>query len=269
MTTQGNPFYYDEMAKELVNNHAKFESFGWHDGPEDREEWCIVHTHNRDSGLLAQANAQVIAKRLAAFVKKGTVLAQHFGHWLCGWVDGYAIRVYKRNLPTDKRSGLGAYTAAFKVWCDITAELEGYPVLDDDLYNNMQTEAARESIKDNAPTLINPPENWVDRVFKYLWDRHQEVLEVREGSVYVDEETIRTAIVNINPLWLDYPFGDSPPEEYEAICEHIDKADKDLAEYCKLVPHAAAKATEDIARLKKKLEAKRRRFIRDYYAGKQ
>ena len=43
--------------------------------------------------------------------------------------------------------------------------------------------------------------------------------------------------------------------------------DKDVAEYCKLVPHAAEKARADAAKLRTKLEAKQRKLVRDYYGA--
>jgi hypothetical protein len=197
------------------------------------------------------------------FIRNGTAVEQRFSHWLCGWVEGYAIRVYgaKRKV----------ITAAFKEWCKISHELEEYPVLDDERYSNMEYEAAIESIKANVPTLdeAKAPKNWANKVFGKIFDSNPEILQERDGSVYVDEEVIVKAITAIDPTWLLDPFGGKPPEEYEAICDHMAKADKDLVEYCKLVPHATERATQEIAKLKKKLESKRRKFIRDYFGEKK
>ena len=143
---------YEAMAKQLANNHASFESFMWSDEPSDAQNWCIVHTENRDSGLMQKANTKVIGKRMKRFVRDGTTREQHFTHWLCGWVDGYAIRVYTpRNV----------ITAAFKEWCRIITELENYPILDDDLYSRMEYDATIESLVENAPELTaKAPKPW-------------------------------------------------------------------------------------------------------------
>ena len=49
-------------AADMAGNHQRFDSFAWFDKPEDSHLWCIVYTANRDSGLLEQSNAAVIAK---------------------------------------------------------------------------------------------------------------------------------------------------------------------------------------------------------------
>src|SRR5262252_5204943 len=86
----------EDAAKGCAGNHRRFNSFAWHDAPDDDDKWTIVYTHNRDSGTLDRANAEAIAARLEPFTKGDDpdVVAEHHGHWACGWVDGFAVRVY-------------------------------------------------------------------------------------------------------------------------------------------------------------------------------
>jgi len=111
-------------------NWRKFDSFAWHDRPDDCEEWAIVYTHNRDSDSVARANAEVIAELMAPHVESGDAREEHHSHWACGWVDGYAIRA---NSP------------AADTWEDIQRSLENYPLLDDEVHSRIESEDIDES----------------------------------------------------------------------------------------------------------------------------
>lgn len=63
---------------------------------ESPENWAIHCTHHRDSGLLDQSNAEVIARKLETFMKGDDpdMVAESHEHWLVGHIDGFSIRVY-------------------------------------------------------------------------------------------------------------------------------------------------------------------------------
>ena len=65
----------ETAAREARGNWRKFDSFAWHDRPEDSAEWAIVYTHNRDSDLLDQSNADAIDKALAPFTEGDTPMS--------------------------------------------------------------------------------------------------------------------------------------------------------------------------------------------------
>ena len=67
-------------------------------------------------------------------------MEEHHTHWAVGWVDGYAIRVYRR----------GRITKAFRTCHDLQSRLADYPVLDEDDYSNRVYEATLENIADAA-----------------------------------------------------------------------------------------------------------------------
>ena len=53
-----------DAAKEAAGNWLKFSCFIWHRPPDHANQWAIVYTHNRDSGLVDQSNAGAIDKAL-------------------------------------------------------------------------------------------------------------------------------------------------------------------------------------------------------------
>jgi len=131
----------ESAARECAGNHAKFDSFCWYDRPDDNpQEWGIVYTHNRDSGILSRCNAESIGKALAPFVESGDVTEEHHTHWACGWVDGYAIRVFRN----------GEITKAFRTYFALLERMEAYPILDESRMEAMEVEESASAWEDWA-----------------------------------------------------------------------------------------------------------------------
>ena len=90
----------EDAAKEAAGNWQKFESFCWYRESEieDPDNWAIIYTSNRDSGLLDQSNAEAIAEAMEPFSETDDpdVVFESHNHWACGHVDGFSIRVYRR-----------------------------------------------------------------------------------------------------------------------------------------------------------------------------
>ena len=95
----------EKQAKELAGNWRKFHSFAWSNQYEldNPDLWGIVYTHNRDSSLLDESNAEEIERRLSRYIARGDILPEHHNHWACGWIDGYAIKIFstpRKNLKS-------------------------------------------------------------------------------------------------------------------------------------------------------------------------
>ena len=61
----------EEAARTAAGNWQNFECFAWIrskdlDSPQD---WCIIYTHHRDSGLLDLSNSEVIEETLQPFTE--------------------------------------------------------------------------------------------------------------------------------------------------------------------------------------------------------
>jgi hypothetical protein len=191
---------YDSYAKDLAGNWKKFESFGWHDRPEDGENWCIVYTHTRDSKLLDLSNAAVIKRTMLPFLneEEPDIVEEHHGHWGVGWVDGYSIRVFNN----------GEITGAFKRYCDLVESLEDYPVLSDEDYSEREFEASLAGIKDQVNyTLMrvdeedllikDMPDDLEYKLFDWFWINNQDALEHDGDGAYPSEKDIMTALISL------------------------------------------------------------------------
>jgi hypothetical protein len=83
----------EACATEYAGNWRKFQSFGWSNQPEKAEDWCIVHTHHRDSTFQELCRVSKVRETLKSLIGDD-VREEHMNHWAVGWIDGFSIRVY-------------------------------------------------------------------------------------------------------------------------------------------------------------------------------
>jgi hypothetical protein len=181
----------ESAAKEAAGNWQDFDSFWWHRSNEieDADQFCIVYTTHRDSGLLDESNAEAISEAMQPFLDQEPcdVMEEHHNHWAVGWVDGYAIRVYRD----------GQITEAFRTWHGLQSQLHDYPVLDEEGYSAREYEATISNITDAAWRVkheFDLPEGWEREVFSWLWDHEQgEIENTDDRGGYPSEESLRQA----------------------------------------------------------------------------
>jgi hypothetical protein len=164
----------DEAAQGAAGNWQDFHCFVWWREREmnDARDWAIIYTHNRDSGLLDQSNAQVIADALAPFTEGDDpdVVMESHSHWACGHVDGFSIRVFRN----------GEITEAFKTYHALAERMAGYPILDESDYSERELEATFENLALAAWRLKNQfdlPEGWESDVYSWLSEHRCSALE--------------------------------------------------------------------------------------------
>ncbi len=181
----------EEVAKEAAGNWRKFDSFCWHRARDldDAENWAIVYTENRDSGLLDQSNAAAIDGAMEPLTEADDpdVVAEHHHHWACGWVDGYSIRVHRD----------GQITEAFKAYHALAERLADYPLLDEEEYSNREYEATLANLTDASWRVKNDydlPEGWESEVFSWFWENDQSAVENHDDrGGYPNEDQLRAA----------------------------------------------------------------------------
>lgn len=182
----------EEAAQKAAGNWQRFNSFVWFRDKdvEDADQWAIIYTHNRDSGLLDQSNASVISKAMAPFAEGDDppVVSESHHHWACGWVSGFSIRVYDAN---------GEITEAFRTYHELAQAMDDYPILDDSDYSERELDATLENIADAAWRLKKQfalPEGWESDVYSWLSDhRSGEVENVDDRGGYPSEDALRDA----------------------------------------------------------------------------
>ncbi len=131
--------HIEDLAKKLAGNFLKFESFGMasDEMPDDPENWCVVYTRTRDSGITDRSNARVIGKALHEHLVDGSEIHEiTHGHWACGWCDGFLMLVRR----TD-----GTIAPAFAVYAEIAIGLEEYPIADENDHSEEEMRDADET----------------------------------------------------------------------------------------------------------------------------
>lgn len=187
----------EDAAEKAASNWQRFDSFVWFRDREveDADQWAIIYTHNRDSGLLDQSNAAVIAKAMTSYTEGDDpdVVMESHSHWAVGHVDGFSIRVFDGN---------GEITEAFRKYHELSESIEEFPILDEEDYSERELEATLENIEHAAWRLkneFNLPEGWVWQVYDWLSEnRSGEVENVDDRGGYPSEEAMRDAFEALN-----------------------------------------------------------------------
>jgi hypothetical protein len=151
----------ESAARLCVGNWKEFDSFAWHRAYdiEDADRWMLWYTSSRDAGLFERSNEKAINERLRPFSEGDDpdLVFETHSHWAAGYLDGFSVRVFKPD---------GTITPAFEEFCQIKAELEAYPILNEQDFSDMEWQA----------TL----ENYASE----MWRERKELPEGWEGEVY-------------------------------------------------------------------------------------
>lgn len=179
----------EDAARQAAGNWRQFDSFAWFRKSKLKrpDNWAVIYTHHRDSGLLDQSNAGVITEAMMPFTE-GTdpdVVFEDHSHWAVGFVSGFSLRVFRR----------GKIIRAFRVYHDLAVRMDDYPVLDETDYSQRELEATLSNLKDAAWRVRNEfqlPEGWEPEVYDWLADNDANELESRDDQGgYPTEATLR------------------------------------------------------------------------------
>jgi hypothetical protein len=174
MPSQLGELDIDVAAEEAAGNWMKFECFVWDRTRDldDAEQWCIIYSHHRDSGLLDRSNAAAIEEAMEPFTEGDDpdVVCESHRHWAVGWIDGFSIRVFRD----------GKITAAFQKYHQLAEAMANYPILDESDYSERELEATLANLSDAAWRLENDfdlPDEWKSEVYGWLSDHCPSAVE--------------------------------------------------------------------------------------------
>lgn len=181
-----------QFANENAGNWVKFGDFAWYDSDERENaetEWALFYTSHRDSGLLAQSNADQVAQELQPFSEQEDpdVVFESHNHFAVGYVDGFSLRIFRD----------GKITPACRAYFKLVQSLQDYPVLDEEDYSRREYEATCENIQEVGHYVgrdFELPDGWVSAVFTWLWDNDQRELENNDDrGGYPSEASLKRA----------------------------------------------------------------------------
>ena len=102
-------------------------------------EYFVLYTQNRDSGILEQSNFRCIEKYLKA--KKAVYEKVSFNHWAVGWIEQILIQ------DTEKES--------INIGNEIEEKLKGYPIFDEGDFCNLESDKAHELLEEIRKDISN------------------------------------------------------------------------------------------------------------------
>ena len=112
---------------EVIKHPSRFDSLSNYLGETDFPGWFVVLTENRDSNCLERCNFQEALTRLGG--ESDSVVIHRFGHWACGWWEALCVLTG---------------TEEFAKGEEIEERLSDYPILNKDIYSEMEQEEANE-----------------------------------------------------------------------------------------------------------------------------
>lgn len=158
----------DITPKDIEKALSRPRDFGYGGGNEEMfKTWSLGPTiQHRDSGLLDRSNALALRR----YLEKDPSLADDYtimsaSHWAVGWVEHISFRVVDPD---------GSPSRIFRVLTAWFNALSDYPVADDSLYSEMESEASWKWISEEGPRVAAKhdyvlPEDWQDKVYTW-WD---------------------------------------------------------------------------------------------------
>ena len=185
----------EQAATEAAGNWHDFSCFVWfrRNEIEDPENWSVIYTHHRDSGLLDQSNASIIDKAMEPFTDGDDpdVVIESHSHWAVGHVDGFSIRVFRN----------GKVTEAFRKYHELAEALAEYPILDESDYSEREVEATFENLTDAAWRLkddFDLPDDWEGEVYDWLSNNRSHGIEnIDDRGGYPDEPDLQDAFASL------------------------------------------------------------------------
>lgn len=180
----------DEAAKQAAGNWKKFDCFVWYrEGIDDPDNWAIIYTHHRESGLLDRSNAALTHQAMEPFTDGDDpdVVMESHSHWAVGHIDGFSIRVFNDGKPTP----------AFEQYHKLAEAMACYPILDEEDYSRREYEVTVENITDCAWQLkheFDLPDDWQFEVYDWLSNHDcSEIENVDDQGGYPSEESLQKA----------------------------------------------------------------------------
>jgi hypothetical protein len=190
----------------FAGNWLKREAFAWspRDRPDEAEAFGLFVLRTRDSGLIEQSNAAVIARALEPFAGDDEATSdvvllrcRHFGF---GWCDEVAVRVY--------RTGTRGTTEAFDTLAALVGRMGHDAVLDELDHARRSYDAALENIRASLIGTVvcvdRLPAGWEGQVYRWLLVNDARQLEDSDdrGAAPGDEAVVEalTALCLIAPI---------------------------------------------------------------------
>ncbi len=230
----------ETAAQEAAGNWRKFESFSWHDQPDDADDWYIGYTSNRDSGLLEQSNGAAIKEELQPLTEGDDpdVRFERHSHWAVGHVDGFLLRVYKN----------GAITEAFKKLVELKDRLANYPILNEEDHSKREWEATHKNIEEAAKAYVRHlydspslPDDFVAQLYQWFSDQLPAAIENRDDQGgHPNDKQLEKAFLALD--WL-MECEVCRPSTHHGHCHYCDKRFDDDGETNPLTGHEFCSVT--------------------------
>lgn len=99
----------EKLAQKAAGNWKNIKCFFWYGAPKDHpDDWALFYTSKRDSEDDELQNEAIVKEALKPYLDMPQdreylldARQERHNHWAFGYLDGYAIRVYRKGKITD------------------------------------------------------------------------------------------------------------------------------------------------------------------------
>ena len=185
--------------------------------------WAGIDYH-RDSGILDHANYQAFHRDIVPdYIHHFE--SERMNHWAVGWVERTLVKV----LHNEEDGAI--FDNITEAFCETVAVLDNlheYPVLDDELYCEMEWQKNISILEEVSPPMVSREDpKWVEKLLGELLDMNVEM--VPDADCYPDIEEIAEAAYNLNLVskqheeeWMEFCFDHNMAKPSVFLKQQVD-----------------------------------------------
>lgn len=179
----------EAYAKEIAGNWKRERDFSWFGQPDVDfiDDVGLITVLNRDSDLIQRSNYCIIKGKVEDHVgalEDGQDIEIHtFNHWAVGWVESFAVRVYR----------YGVITEAFKKMFELMKEIKEERYLCYDTYREMLNGELVRYIHSLAHRYNQNDPNFGANIHEHLVEKYDDYFEKAEEGYFPTDEQILEA----------------------------------------------------------------------------
>lgn len=192
---------FDKPITELARMALEKPSdFGYWGSEDMFVTWGFTgHDRNPMSKNLGESNFKAISEDLMTRYPDDFRI-ENYRHWVVGWVDRLVCRILINEKDGIVESNI---SESFKAAIDYHLKLEDYPIIDENIYDEMQAADIINCITDLPRYLADMIDQddafWVDKILQGLWEDLNVYIDPDAELYPKDSEVLMAAY--IKELW--------------------------------------------------------------------
>ena len=207
---------YDFSEEYLVDiatqSLARPDDFGYYGDTDMFNTWGWAGIdYSRDSGVMDLSNYRAFHRDVVSSYEDD-FSSERFNHWAVGWIERTVVRVLHNDVDGIVYDNI---TEAFCETIVVLDSLKEYPVLDDELYSEIECEENITFVDNFAPEMVDHTiEGWSEKLLYALLDSGVEMCP--DEGIYASEDEMIMAAYDAGLCskqyeddWMEFAFNNN------------------------------------------------------------